>query len=447
VIGIESKLGRLTNSVRFWRTQPSFPLLAFKVLVHNNPNFKMDLEEIFLISTLLLLIIFLIRSSRRKIRRAGKRGTTNWVKNVQKVWRLMVGSGTRRSKGKQRRVSSREERRRARQKKRDQKRLTRTAIPMDQDVDNDEPTNPIKVPGPSLEEMAALTSESSLASLQSDESLDDDEDSEIYDPHESDESDDHEDEEIGVEKSWFGITIWTRVYNSMAYDWVHGIDNRKLPLSGGYILPSSTPGGIPVLPRRTEKNTSRLETRKRVWRGLYDVGWVWAVMAMIIITILVAWSATTSWMTIWRTVKKIRRRDSAAPVQETTRLMKRLFDEEVQSLSGSTSATTSAGIASSWMESDDVSVVKPLVSPRCHHSPCESCSDKHLPQIPGITTPLSHLFPLLFALFVCQVIHETGHLVAAAIEGIKPLRVGVSFWWGLVSAGVAFGGDVDRSGM
>jgi S2P endopeptidase len=36
-------------------------------------------------------------------------------------------------------------------------------------------------------------------------------------------------------------------------------------------------------------------------------------------------------------------------------------------------------------------------------------------QIPGITVPLSHTFPLLLALLLSQVIHEAGHLVAAAL--------------------------------
>jgi S2P endopeptidase len=66
-------------------------------------------------------------------------------------------------------------------------------------------------------------------------------------------------------------------------------------------------------------------------------------------------------------------------------------------------------------------------------------------QIPGWTIPLSHLPALLLTLFINQTIHEAGHLLAAAVDGIKPLRVSVSVWLGLVSAGVAFGEEVEEA--
>ncbi|KAL4251421.1 Membrane-bound transcription factor site-2 protease, partial [Pleurotus pulmonarius] len=48
------------------------------------------------------------------------------------------------------------------------------------------------------------------------------------------------------------------------------------------------------------------------------------------------------------------------------------------------------------------------------------------PIIPGITTPLSHLPVILFCLLLCQVIHELGHAVAAAVENIPLLHAGLS---------------------
>lgn len=39
----------------------------------------------------------------------------------------------------------------------------------------------------------------------------------------------------------------------------------------------------------------------------------------------------------------------------------------------------------------------------------------NLAQIPGITVPFSHTLPLLFALFVSQVVHELGHLAVASL--------------------------------
>ncbi|KAI0794850.1 hypothetical protein C8Q75DRAFT_803692 [Abortiporus biennis] len=46
--------------------------------------------------------------------------------------------------------------------------------------------------------------------------------------------------------------------------------------------------------------------------------------------------------------------------------------------------------------------------------------------LPGVTVPLWHLLPLLFALFFSQLIHEAGHGLAAAAEGIPLLSVGAS---------------------
>ncbi|KAF4566350.1 hypothetical protein EYR36_011776 [Pleurotus pulmonarius] len=48
------------------------------------------------------------------------------------------------------------------------------------------------------------------------------------------------------------------------------------------------------------------------------------------------------------------------------------------------------------------------------------------PILPGITTPLSHLPVILFCLLLCQVIHELGHAVAAAVENIPLLHAGLS---------------------
>ncbi|KAE8266797.1 hypothetical protein A4X09_0g5554 [Tilletia walkeri] len=48
------------------------------------------------------------------------------------------------------------------------------------------------------------------------------------------------------------------------------------------------------------------------------------------------------------------------------------------------------------------------------------------PLIPGITVPLWHIIPMLIALLVCQVIHESGHALAAALSYIPPLSSGLA---------------------
>lgn len=60
---------------------------------------------------------------------------------------------------------------------------------------------------------------------------------------------------------------------------------------------------------------------------------------------------------------------------------------------------------------NDASFVQAIVSidlPRL-------CSTQLFIQIPGVTVPLSHLLPILVSLLLCQLIHEAGHAVAAAV--------------------------------
>ncbi|KAK0530137.1 hypothetical protein OC842_004033 [Tilletia horrida] len=60
-------------------------------------------------------------------------------------------------------------------------------------------------------------------------------------------------------------------------------------------------------------------------------------------------------------------------------------------------------------------------------SPTDTSSGPLLtPLIPGITVPLWHIVPILLALFLCQVIHESGHALAAALSHISPLSTGLA---------------------
>ncbi|KAF8310976.1 hypothetical protein DL93DRAFT_1543186 [Clavulina sp. PMI_390] len=57
--------------------------------------------------------------------------------------------------------------------------------------------------------------------------------------------------------------------------------------------------------------------------------------------------------------------------------------------------------------------------------------------VPGMTVPLHHLIPMIFALFVCLVIHESGHAIAAALDATPLVSAGIAIHWILPSAFVS----------
>ncbi|KAI0295799.1 hypothetical protein BC826DRAFT_1104180 [Russula brevipes] len=65
-----------------------------------------------------------------------------------------------------------------------------------------------------------------------------------------------------------------------------------------------------------------------------------------------------------------------------------------------------------------------------------------IPPIPGVTLPLSHLPLLVIALFVSQVVHEAGHALSAALDGVPLQSLGASLILLLPTAFVAFPADV-----
>ncbi|KAI9457607.1 hypothetical protein BJY52DRAFT_465448 [Lactarius psammicola] len=58
--------------------------------------------------------------------------------------------------------------------------------------------------------------------------------------------------------------------------------------------------------------------------------------------------------------------------------------------------------------------------------------------IPGVTLPLSHLPMLIGALFFSQAMHEAGHAVSAALDGVPLQSLGASLMFVLPAAFVAF---------
>ncbi|KAK0545767.1 hypothetical protein OC846_004822 [Tilletia horrida] len=46
------------------------------------------------------------------------------------------------------------------------------------------------------------------------------------------------------------------------------------------------------------------------------------------------------------------------------------------------------------------------------------------PLLPGVTIPFWHVLPLTTALLLCQIVHEAGHALVAALSGITPLSTG-----------------------
>jgi S2P endopeptidase len=46
-------------------------------------------------------------------------------------------------------------------------------------------------------------------------------------------------------------------------------------------------------------------------------------------------------------------------------------------------------------------------------------------QIPGLTLPLNHVYPLVVALSITQIIHEAGHALCGTLQSWNPLRMGL----------------------
>lgn len=60
-----------------------------------------------------------------------------------------------------------------------------------------------------------------------------------------------------------------------------------------------------------------------------------------------------------------------------------------------------------------------------------------------MTAPLSHLPTLALALLLCQLVHEAGHAIAAALEEVSPSKLLFSVHLVLPSASVAFPSSID----
>lgn len=63
-------------------------------------------------------------------------------------------------------------------------------------------------------------------------------------------------------------------------------------------------------------------------------------------------------------------------------------------------------------------------------------------KIPGVTLPASHAAPLLAALLACQLFHELGHCLSAAVDGITPTRMSFDLHVIIPSAHVGFPSSV-----
>lgn len=64
------------------------------------------------------------------------------------------------------------------------------------------------------------------------------------------------------------------------------------------------------------------------------------------------------------------------------------------------------------------------ILPLTRSSPLQRRDSLLFPVVPGATVPLSHAFPLVLTALLGQLVHECGHALAAAVDGIAPMRVG-----------------------
>jgi hypothetical protein len=345
------------------------------------------LDELLLISLLLGLCAYLIRASRRRIARAS--GRSNGLLAVFQAT-LMPKTGSRSGSRRRRNGKSRRTKRDGR---------ARNAVPLDVSIeqtgDSSAGSDEIRVSPPRKlsarlykNDGNAENGDESKSTLYSSAEEDysasssDENEDESADDHEYD-SEDKDDELYGISYNWYSLSIWTKRYNSVFYDYVHaGLVGH--PLTGRYSLPSCTPAQLEMASIAVT-DRSRAEKRRRRIQRVYDLGVPVAGLCMVICVLLVGWSALDGWVGVWREVVR-RRKEMTAAAREAVldgtdglesaaeagmRMVKRAIevveetDRDVDV--AAFSETSQSGIVGGWMPgSADGAALRPLVSLPAH---------------------------------------------------------------------------------
>ena len=128
----------------------------------------------------------------------------------------------------------------------------------------------------------------------------------------------------------------------------------------------------------------------------YDLGTVFGAVGIVVAVATLLWICTSS---AWTLIQKISLARGSNGTMDISHLMKR--------------ETSSNHASSPYLE------ITPIVSlhislPQDHTSFLRYIYNYNYPQIPGVTVPFAHLPIIFFVVFLSQIFHEFGHVLAAA---------------------------------
>lgn len=177
--------------------------------------------------------------------------------------------------------------------------------------------------------------------------------------------------------------------------------------------------GLPSIARNLSRHLRF--NLKNALRRMYDLGSIFVVLSMVVAVGLLIWQAHGTARALWEATGIEGNSASPAKASDHVAITSTSSVHVKRSMSPHPGATT---------------------EPHPDHSP-QTTRPLHSsmviqPLIPGITVPFSHLFPLLAALLLCQIFHELGHIVSAALVSVIPTRISLNLHLVIPSAHVAF---------
>ena len=137
------------------------------------------------------------------------------------------------------------------------------------------------------------------------------------------------------------------------------------------------------------RGNNRINT---LFKLTYDFGTVFGAVGIVVAVGTLLWICASS---AWTLLQKMSFARDSIDISDISHLMKREISDS--SLHGS----------SPYLE---ITPIVSLASSRSFHYPVHVIN----PQIPGVTVPLAHLPIIFLAVFLSQIFHEFGHVLAAA---------------------------------
>jgi hypothetical protein len=192
---------------------------------------------------------------------------------------------------------------------------------------------------------------------------------------------------------------------------------RQSPLLSS--LPPQQPQLIPFtpFPDRIERSRSRRTRRWLVSKGKRTLVFSYARLAgpvglcgVVAVVGMVMWETTRCWSIIAKIVWAASVSSGEGAVGEANPLVKRGMTGLGEMSAGTTAVGTTGPPSQEGLLRAIVRTAARLI---VDHGQLKRSSLTI--QIPGWTVPLSHIFPIVGTLIACQVIHESGHVIAAAM--------------------------------